>query len=63
MMEIDKEQRDAFLRELTELTLKYRIEIWACGCCNSPCLFPLEKGGRYATADFAPDEFLKFEKE
>ena len=25
-----------FLAELAELTRKYRIEIGACGCCNSP---------------------------
>lgn len=27
-----------FLKELTELTNKYRIEIAGCGCCGSPWL-------------------------
>jgi hypothetical protein len=28
----------SFLDELTELTRRYGIEIWGCGCCGSPGL-------------------------
>ena len=41
---------EAFLAELTELTRKYQIVIWTCGCCSSPRLEPLDEGkseGRY----------------
>lgn len=35
---IDENTREAFLRELTALSLKYGLWIWGCGCCGSPCL-------------------------
>lgn len=36
-----------FLRELTKLTLKYRISIHACGCCQSPWLSEQNEDGHY----------------
>lgn len=35
-------QEQEFLKELTELTLKYRIVIYGCGCCGSPSINPLD---------------------
>lgn len=37
-----KERFDTFVKELGELTKKYDIEIWGCGCCGSPSLFDLK---------------------
>ena len=37
-----KERLYAFVKELGELTKKYDIEIWGCGCCGSPILFDLK---------------------
>lgn len=34
--EIDMNNYESFLKELTELTKKYRIVIGGCGCCQSP---------------------------
>lgn len=34
----DTKKYDAFLRELSDLTRKYGIEIGACGCCDGPYL-------------------------
>lgn len=37
------DEREAeFLKELTALTKKYKIEIWGCGCCGSPGLSSFE---------------------
>lgn len=36
---MDKEKRDAFLRDLHELTQRYGIAIGGCGCCGSPYLY------------------------
>lgn len=33
---------DAFIKELTDLTIKYRVEIGSCGCCDSPFLLGLD---------------------
>lgn len=33
---------EAFIKELTELTIKYRVEIGACGCCDSPYLLGID---------------------
>ncbi len=33
-----KEREKEFLKELTDLTLKYKICISGCGCCGSPAL-------------------------
>lgn len=30
-----------FLKELYELSIKYKIGIYGCGCCGSPSLFKL----------------------
>jgi hypothetical protein len=48
----------AFLRELSALTLKYRVSIGGCGCCGSPRLSELEKkvtAGSYTTSDSHDD--------
>ena len=34
----DSKRVGDFLEELAELTEKYGIAIWGCGCCNSPQL-------------------------
>lgn len=34
----ESEKVNAFLEELTALTKKYKIIVWGCGCCDSPCL-------------------------
>lgn len=33
---------EAFIKELSELTIKHRVEIGACGCCDSPYLLGLD---------------------
>ena len=33
---------EAFIKELTELTIKHRMEIGGCGCCDSPYLLGLD---------------------
>ena len=44
-MNTDLEQRERqFLNELKELTLKYKLTVWGCGCCGSPSLQELEDG-------------------
>lgn len=35
---------EGFLKELTELTHKYGIQIGGCGCCGSPYLLELNSG-------------------
>lgn len=35
---------DLFLKELTELTQKYGLEIGGCGCCGSPWVLEIESG-------------------
>jgi hypothetical protein len=39
---MDKDNTIEFLRELTELSRKYKVEIWGCGCCNSPQIRVIE---------------------
>jgi len=49
-----KHDEAAFLKELSELTLKYRLKIGGCGCCGSPFLSELEKkqkSGSYSTSE------------
>ena len=47
-MGITQEQTEAFLAELTALTLKHGIQIGGCGCCGSPFLDPTDaKDGAY----------------
>jgi len=42
-----------FLKELSELTRKYRIAIGGCGCCGSPFLISFdEREGEYDNPDF-----------
>ena len=56
--EMDKKKIEAFLNELTELTLKYGIGVGGCGCCNSPWLSPESNSGNYTACigeDFAED--------
>jgi hypothetical protein len=51
---LTKEQIEAFLTELTELSRKYGITIGGCGCCGSPSLDELsekEKNGKYVYSD------------
>lgn len=36
------EREVEFLKELTALTKKYKIQIWGCGCCGSPSLDCIE---------------------
>lgn len=47
MVEVDgvapPEEQRAFLAELRLLTLKYRIGIDGCGCCDSPYLYDIDK--------------------
>lgn len=38
-----QERLNAFLKELGELTKKYKIEIGGCGCCGSPWLLDKEE--------------------
>ena len=35
-----------FIKELSELTVKYGIMIWACGCCCGPQLVALSESHR-----------------
>ena len=38
-METSNENRlQAFISELNEISYKYDIKIWGCGCCHSPQL-------------------------
>lgn len=39
-----KSRVDSFLKELAELSKKYDIEIWGCGCCGSPSLMNISDG-------------------
>lgn len=50
---ITKERFDAFVKELGELTKKYGIEIWGCGCCGSPGLFDLKNEEAAISDDLA----------
>ncbi len=42
---MENERLYIFLRELSELTVKYQIEIRGCGCCGSPYIIDFE--GKY----------------
>ncbi len=46
-MRTDTVDFDGFLKELTELTTQYGIEISGCGCCGSPRLSKVEGSGKY----------------
>lgn len=39
---LDKDTVDEFIRELSALSKKYRIQIAGCGCCDSPYLLPIQ---------------------
>lgn len=32
-----------FIRELEQLSRKYKLKVWGCGCCGSPALHELEE--------------------
>ena len=55
---INPEKRDAFLKELTELTLKHGIKIGGCGCCGSPWIAEAkpEDAECIYTVDYADQE-------
>ena len=57
----DADKVEHFLKELSELSNKYKIEIGGCGCCGSPRLHPEDfvEGGCY-TVDKA-NNFLEYE--
>ncbi len=40
--DFDPDVLSAFLRDLTALSLKYKIEIAGCGCCHSPYLLHID---------------------
>lgn len=42
--EITRDEANAFLKELSELTAKYRIKVDGCGCCSSPYISRCEEG-------------------
>lgn len=53
-----------FLRELTELTMKYEIKIGGCGCCGSPFLMETgaedhQNGAAYSVDDDNDDLALR----
>jgi hypothetical protein len=58
------ENQEEFLAELTELTLKYRIQVGGCGCCGSPYIVSIQEGttGKYV-ADNYGDNGISFQKE
>lgn len=43
-----KSRVDNFLKELAELSKKYDIEIWGCGCCGSPLLINISDRNKLA---------------
>lgn len=43
---LTQDQVDQFLKELTELTIKHKVQIGGCGCCGSPYLGSPERRGR-----------------
>lgn len=47
---ISKERRDAFLKELTDLTHKHGIAVAGCGCCDSPYLYVVGDSEQEKTA-------------
>ena len=50
-MELSQEKRlQEFISELNEISYKYDIKIWGCGCCHSPRL-----------VDSVTDEILAYE--
>ena len=51
----NKERFNLFIKELEELTKKYDIEIWGCGCCSSPRLLDIKSGNDFAS-DLSWDE-------
>lgn len=49
-MEEKEDRVRKFLKELSELSLKYKITIGGCGCCGSPWINTnenLKNGGKY----------------
>ena len=59
-----KERFDTFVKELGELTKKYDIEIWGCGCCGSTSLFDLKNEKATISEDLAwNDEKQEYEYE
>ena len=62
MNEISESRRRAFLEELTALTIKHRISIGGCGCCQSPFLVETKRAGRYCSAIGIGDPEVKFEE-
>jgi len=43
MEKLSKRRVKNFLKELTELSKRYKIAIGGCGCCGSPYLYPIDK--------------------
>lgn len=61
--EITPGAMEAFLKELTELSAKYRLTIGGCGCCSSPwveAMLPKEEGGKYILTKY--DKSLEWVK-
>lgn len=60
----DYTHEDEFLKELTQLTKKYKIEIKGCGCCGSPYLKNIEtikENSKYIYEDQIQLEFMDFD--
>lgn len=51
---------DEFLKELSELTKKYELEIGGCGCCGSPWINDLKKEGCDVERLFYDDKKQKY---
>jgi hypothetical protein len=47
MIEPTDEEVKEFLEELTQLSIRHKIEIAGCGCCGSPALVKLDHDGAY----------------
>ena len=56
------EAESRFLKELSELTIKYNIEIMGCGCCGSPSLEITKGEASYTTMNsfYRNDDKLEF---
>jgi len=58
---LSKERIDAFLKQLTELSLRTGVVIGGCGCCGSPFMQSTDKKCVPEVGFYASDEYENIE--
>jgi hypothetical protein len=52
------QNEESFIKELEQLSRKYKIVVSGCGCCGSPYLYPLKLEASHDDAGYAYEDQL-----